>query len=69
MVLEQDFIEKIEAFKESCTNFNVFITPMFHNLFYHVEEFIEAKGEPLGAYSEQSSKPLDFNFGIHWSHR
>ena len=68
MILEQDLTEKIETFKESCTNLDVSFTPKFHILFHHVKKFIEAKGEHLDVYSEQSSQVLHFDFGFHRSH-
>ena len=67
MVLEDDFSEKIDRFRDSyLAIMNISVTPKVHAVFFHVKQFIEIKRAPLGVFSEQATESMHHNFSSHW---
>ena len=66
MVLEDDFSEKIDRFRDSyLAIMNISVTPKVHAVFFHVKQFIEIKRAPLGVFSEQATESMHHNFSSH----
>lgn len=65
--LHSDFVEKIEAFKQSYLDLNISVTPKVHGVFYHVIDFCTKHEKGLGLYSEQAMEAVHFEFKSFWS--
>jgi hypothetical protein len=56
----------IEEFKTIYTGLNISVTSKMHAVFYHIPEFCEKKQCGLGAYSEQASEAVHYDFECVW---
>lgn len=63
--LKSDYKEHIKKFFYCVKKLCITVTPKVHALIYHVPEFIEMTGHPLGFYSEQASESVHYAYTNH----
>ena len=67
MILNDDFAEKIEHFKNSHLDLPLCsVPPIAHTVFKHVKQFIDLKKATLGIYNEQDKESIHRIFISHW---